>query len=143
MRSRFFTEKSSVYWTLARILEAAEQATVDDNRRTETRIFCGGSAHVVHMHFLGGTIVDISRGGMFLELGNERPPVGTQLRLRIRLPGVEDCFLLRSEVRHHGGRVPGREHGIGLQFLEMPAEAFNTLQRFMEATVQPLAARHA
>ncbi len=56
-----------------------------------------------------GAAKDISVGGMFIET-DEASKFGSELLIRIRLPGSEQSLLLRGIVRWETGR------GMGVQF---------------------------
>jgi CheY-like chemotaxis protein len=91
-------------------------------RRRHVRVACQFTVGIVDDgRTFSGQVENISQSGMFL-MATHRFTEGMALRLRVRLPGVDDEIQLLGEIVR-SEELTGGHHGYGLQFLEIADES--------------------
>ncbi len=90
---------------------------------------------VVHYHMDGSDFVnlasDISEDGIFIR-NFSPPPVGTEVRLKVRLPDQADGQLqLVGKVVRVADSVGVEERGMGVEFAAIQADSLQTVRRFV------------
>jgi len=80
-------------------------------------------------NFYTGRTRDISVGGLFIETAVGLP-VGSEIALRLRLSGRE--FSVHAEVTWALLDPSGTQIGVGVRFLDLPADARATIDAFMK-----------
>ncbi len=79
---------------------------------------------------LSGTTRDLSPEGMLIEAG-EAVPAGTRLDLEFTLPGHALTLRTQGEVVRSTRLGGGRKHGLGVRFVDMPADVRETILAFL------------
>lgn len=103
-------------------------------RRRSPRVKCGGLAKIFAARTVSGTIKDLSRGGIFLQMPLPLFPVGGELPLKLMLPGDPRVFDATGEVRYHAALPPeDGGPGMGIKFLRLPREAEEAIGKFVDA----------
>lgn len=84
---------------------------------------------------------DISKGGMFVRT-EYAPPLQARVQVTLRTP--EGTLTMVAEVVHvltpEEARTYGREPGVGLQFVDLPPETEEAIQRYVEGVANSIAA---
>ena len=97
-----------------------------DNRRSATRHDCSLACS---LEIDGKTVEtemgNLSLGGAYIALGY-RAPMGTQVRLRFRIPTHEEAITVGGHVRW------ATESGIGVQFDGLRAREVWSLNKYFE-----------
>ena len=97
-----------------------------DERRNSRRVtfYCEAQLEGIDVSHAHVRLADLSVDGAFVDARTVLPP-GALAQVRFTLLGQE--VLARAEVRYS---MPGM--GMGLRFLELPAEARDLIARFVE-----------
>lgn len=78
-----------------------------------------------------GRSLNVSRGGMFVELEGTAPAPETELQLEFQLPNVPRPLAPTAKVVWRRRAVADRQPGIGLQFLKLDHDAARNLDEFV------------
>ena len=89
-------------------------------------------------NFYTGFATDISQGGIFIATV-DGPPMGREVDLQFSLPEGRKLHILGTVrwVRVANDRTPDIFPGVGVQFLDLPAESAAAIRRFV-AIREPL-----
>lgn len=95
-------------------------------RRNSRRVtfFCEAHVEGIDVSHASVRIADVSVGGAFVDARTVLP-AGSVVRLRFTL--LEQELAVQAEVRYS---MPGM--GMGLQFIDLPAEARDLLTQFVD-----------
>jgi uncharacterized protein (TIGR02266 family) len=81
---------------------------------------------------------NLSSGGVFLEVADEPPAIGTHLKLAFDIPGIQRSFRAEAEVVHHhrfetydDKMKKQTRTGIGLKFLNLTAADQTLIQKYI------------
>jgi uncharacterized protein (TIGR02266 family) len=86
--------------------------------------------------FYTGLLRNISNGGVFVSI-SEPPPPGTRLNIRFALPTIPEPVTAEVEVRWIRQFLPDSPDllpGMGLQFLDLPADVAVAIDEFIQKT---------
>ncbi len=82
---------------------------------------------------------NLSAGGIFLEVEQDLPKVGTKLKLKFEVPGLRSPIEVEAEVLHHHSyetmdekMQPLTRRGIGLHFLNLEDPARQLLDEYVK-----------
>ncbi|MGH0031486.1 MAG: response regulator [Myxococcota bacterium] len=84
-----------------------------------------------------GRSLNISRGGMFVELEGSGPAPDTEIQLEFQLPDGETSLAPTAKVVWRRLATGDRQPGIGLQFLKLDHAAARTLDEFVYMNANP------
>jgi uncharacterized protein (TIGR02266 family) len=108
--------------------------TSPSDRRAEPRIELEVEVGLETDHnFYTGLTQDISSGGLFIATSIEYR-VGERIRVRFSLPGQTQPITAEAEVRwvrDPRAMKTDAPEGIGLRFVELPAEAHTEISQFL------------
>lgn len=83
-------------------------------------------------NFYTGLTCDLGTGGLFVATHWLRP-VGTRLRVRFALPGLDEPIAADVEVRWvRDGRFSALPPGLGLRFVDLPPWALRAVTAFVQ-----------
>jgi uncharacterized protein (TIGR02266 family) len=84
-------------------------------------------------NFYTGLTQDISSGGIFVATGMSYR-VGDKMTIRFTLPGRAEPIVTEAEVRwmRDSRYISDFSEGVGLRFVNLPAEANEAIARFLE-----------
>lgn len=81
---------------------------------------------------------NLSSGGIYLEIPNDPPAVGSKLTLTFEIPGLGKSFSADAEVVHQHSFESMDEnftntarHGVGLRFINLRGEDEKLIQKFI------------
>jgi len=94
-------------------------------RRLEVEIVAGDQKRAA-------TTVNISLGGLFVEIG-EAFPNQTQLQVRFKIPTQPEPIEVSGEVRWVEPGSPGESYGMGIRFHGLRAREVWALNRFFQS----------
>lgn len=101
-----------------------------DDRRENPRVTARPplEVKVLGAKTLSGTAVDLSPGGILLEVDGALLRVGSEVQVKVQLPGELGRILANAVVVRHAG--PKR---MALRFLRVPSDVLAQLQRYFDA----------
>ncbi len=76
-----------------------------------------------------GVVLNLSRGGSFF-VGARVVPVGSQVEMLIRLPGIEP-IRVQGQIRHHTRNPEGE--GMGIEFTAVSDSDLRFINEFVNA----------
>jgi uncharacterized protein (TIGR02266 family) len=107
-----------------------------DHARAQERVDLEVNVDLESEHnFYTGLAQNISAGGVFIATHHLRR-VGERISLKFSLPGSDRDLAVETEVRwirgHSAPQRQGLPTGMGLRFVNLPANAAAAIQRFLE-----------